>query len=54
MTITIWSFRTSPARGNYVVAERQCDETEALAWLKIFRDDEPTVLFVGSKRKPRA
>lgn len=53
MKLTIWSLRTSIARGNHFVAERQCDETDAQAWLKIFREDEPNVLFIACKRKPK-
>ncbi len=51
--VTIWSTRFTPARGNHVVAERQCDEADAQAWLKIFRVDEPNVCFVASSRKPK-
>lgn len=54
MTLTIWSSRTSAAHGNFQQAERKCDEAEAQAWLKIFREDEPNVCFVASKRKPPA
>lgn len=50
--LTIWSTRTSIANGNHQVAERKCDEADAQAWLKIFRDDEPNVIFVACKRKP--
>ncbi|QIG73429.1 hypothetical protein EVC03_121 [Rhizobium phage RHph_Y5A] len=51
--LTIWSTRFTPAKGNHIVAERQCDESDALAWLKIFREDEPNVCFVASARKPK-
>lgn len=51
--LTIWSARTSIALGNHFVAERKCDEADAQAWLKIFRDDEPAVLFLATSRKPR-
>lgn len=48
----IWSKRFSVAKGNHWVAERDCREEDAQAWLKIFREDEPKVLFIASKRKP--
>jgi hypothetical protein len=51
--LTIWSARFCPAKGNDFVAERQCSEADARAWLKVFRDDEPTVTFVASARKPQ-
>lgn len=50
---TIWSLRHSVARGNHWVAERQSTEENIQAWLKIFRDDEPNVIFIASKKKPR-
>lgn len=52
-TVTIWSQRYNPAKGAHMVAERECDEKDAQAWLKIFREDEPKVIFLASKRKPR-
>ena len=51
-TVKIWSQRYSPARGNYMLEERECKEEEVQAWLKVFREDEPKVLFLASKRKP--
>jgi len=51
--VTIWSTRFSGARGNHIVAERQCNENEAQQWLEIFRSDEPNVCFIASKRKPK-
>lgn len=50
----IWSKRFTVAKGNHWVAERDCTEETAQAWLKIFRDDEPNVLFLASNRKPAA
>ena len=50
--MTLWSRRTSPAQGNYWKAERYVTEQTAQDWLKVFRDDEPAVIFVVSKRKP--
>ena len=49
----IWSKRFTPARGNHWVHERNTTEENAQEWLKIFREDEPNVLFIASKRKPR-
>lgn len=51
--LKIWSKRWSVARGNHWVCERDSLPENAQAWLKIFRDDEPNVLFVASKRQPK-
>ena len=48
----LWSRRNHPARGNYWKAEREVTERTAQDWLKVFRDDEPGVIFLVSKRKP--
>jgi hypothetical protein len=48
----IWSRRYNPAKGNHWQLERDSTEENAQAWLKIFRDDEPGVLFLASVRKP--
>ena len=48
----IWSRRFTPARGNHWQEERACRESDAQAWLAIFRDDEPGVCFVAAARKP--
>lgn len=48
----LWSRRTSTAKGNYWKAERDVTEQTAQDWLKVFRDDEPNVIFVVAKRKP--
>lgn len=48
----IWSIRTSVAQGNHWQYERDCTEENCQEWLKVFRDDEPNVLFLASKRKP--
>lgn len=53
MDLTLWSLRVSVARGNHFVAERKVTEETAQAWLKIFRQDEPNVLFLVSERKPK-
>jgi len=53
MDLTLWSLRVSVARGNHFVAERKVTEETAQDWLKIFRQDEPNVLFLVSERKPK-
>lgn len=49
---TIWSRRHTPAKGNHWVAERKTSDAELAAWMGIFRNDEPGVIFVESKRRP--
>lgn len=49
----IWSKRFTPARGNHWVHERDCSEETIQPWLKIYREDEPNVIFIGGTRKPR-
>jgi len=51
-TIKIWSRRNSPARGAFWQLERDCIEATIQGWIKIYRDDEPEVIFLGSARKP--
>lgn len=51
--LTLWSARTSVAQGNHFVAERKVTEETAQDWLKIFREDEPNVLFLVCKNKPK-
>lgn len=51
--LTLWSERTSVAYGNHFVAERKVTEETAQEWLKIFREDEPNVLFLVCKNKPK-
>jgi hypothetical protein len=51
--MTLWSLRTNPARGNHFVAERKVTNETAQQWLAIFRADEPKVLFLVSKSKPK-
>lgn len=50
--LKIWSLRNSGARGNHWKYERDSTEENIQEWLKIFRNDEPGVIFVGSKCKP--
>ena len=49
---TLWSLRTTTARGNHFVAERKVTGDTAQHWLTVYRTDEPKVLFVVSSRKP--
>lgn len=51
----LWSLRNTIARGNHWVLERECTEENVQEWLKVFRDDEPNVIFVAVKgnRKPK-
>lgn len=51
--LTLWSIRTSAAQGNHAKAEREVTEATAQDWLKVFRADEPKVLFLVSARKPK-
>lgn len=52
-TLTLWSLRTSVAKGNHFVSERKVTEETAQQWLEIFRKDEPNVLFLVSDTKPK-
>jgi hypothetical protein len=52
MTQTLWSKRNNPARGNHWLAERKVTGITAQEWLKVFRADEPNVIFVVSACKP--
>lgn len=51
--LILWSKRTSVARGNYWQQEREVTEQTAQDWLKVFRDDEPNVLFLVAAKKPK-
>lgn len=50
--LTLWSLRVSAARGNHFVAETQVTEETAQDWLKVFRRDEPSILFLVAAKKP--
>lgn len=52
MKLFLWSLRSSPARGNHWVKEREVTESNCQSWLKVFRDDEPGVIFICNSRKP--
>ena len=51
--LKIWSRRFSVARGNHWQYERDCQEENLQAWLNIFREDEPNVIFIANNRKPK-
>jgi hypothetical protein len=51
--LTLWAGRTTVARGYEFVAEREVTKDDAQLWLKVFRDDEPKVIFIVSKNKPK-
>jgi hypothetical protein len=51
--LTLWAGRTSATRGYHFVAERNVTEETAQHWLKVYREDEPKVIFIVCKNKPR-
>lgn len=51
--MNIWSKRHSPAKGWHYVKERACTHQELHEWLRVFREDEPDVEFVGSVKAPK-
>ena len=52
--LTLWSLRTTIGKGNHFVGERVVKEEDCQEWLKIFRKDEPEVLFLVCENKPKA
>lgn len=49
----IWSKRYSHAKGNYWKAERYVsNEVDIPAWLEVFRNDEPDIIFIASSTRP--
>lgn len=52
--LTLWAGRTSVSEGYRFVAEREVTEETAQEWLKIYRADEPGVIFIVSKNRPKA
>lgn len=48
----LWSQRFSIANGWHWKLERQIKPEETEQWLKVFRFDEPGILFVASEKKP--
>jgi hypothetical protein len=51
--MTLWAGRTTVTRGYEFVAERKVTEETAQEWLKVFRADEPSVIFIVSTTKPK-
>ena len=49
----LFSLRYSPANGWRYEHERNVGKRDAHAWLKIFRDDEPSVRFFVANRLPK-
>lgn len=49
-TLSLWKMNRVTG---YWEFQRKVIETEAQAWLRIFREDEPDTLFVATARKPR-
>ena len=50
--LKIYSKRWNAFRGAHWAIERDCNPDNVQDWLKIFRADEPGVVFVASKRRP--
>ena len=48
----LWSLRWSVAKGNHWNLEREVTDETCQEWLKVFRNDEPKILFLVSSRKP--
>ena len=49
----LWAGRTSVVDGYRFVAEREVTEETSQQWLKVYRDDEPGVIFIVSATKPK-
>lgn len=49
--MNIYSKRYSVAKGNHWVIEREVKEEDAQAWLNIFREDEPSIIFIACNKK---
>ena len=52
--LTLWAGRNSATEGYRFVAEREVTEATAQDWLKIYREDEPSIIFIVSAKKPKA
>ena len=50
----IWSLRHTADKGTHMKQERECSENDARAWLSVFREDEPKIIFIASNTKPSA
>ena len=53
MKLKLWAGRITVARGYHFVIEREVTEDTAQQWLKIYRNDEPNVIFIVSATKPK-
>ena len=51
-TTNLYSIRHNFAFGWHYKHERECDVTTAQEWLEVFRNDEPGIAFVLSKKMP--
>ena len=51
--LKLWAGRTDASRGYHFVVEREVTEETAQQWLKVYRDDEPGVIFIVSAHKPK-
>jgi len=51
--LKLWSKRTSTARGEHWVLERNVEPHTTYGWLSIYRNDERGIEFVVSATKPR-
>lgn len=52
-SLRLWARRYSFVRGFHWVMEREVTEQTAKAWLELFKNDEPSIRFVVSDKKPR-
>lgn len=48
----LWSQRWTVANGWHWQLERKVRPEDAEQWLKVFRSDEPGILFIVSENKP--
>ncbi len=52
METKLWGYRFTPVRDWAWVLERDCSTGNASEWLRVFRNDEPDVTFLISRKKP--
>lgn len=50
---SIWSLRWSTAWGWRWSRERTCMPSEELAWLEVYKKDEPEILFILAEKQPK-
>lgn len=48
----LWSARWSTAKGYFWQHERECEQENTLAWMKVYQKDEPEIHFVICDKKP--